>query len=128
MSFVLVFTPAGRVTASASSNVQGRPLTVDTGDNPDRQIARVAKAFASSQAEGLFSLATAKLDATLSPSLVYWRSFAVRYLTELCQTSGTSLRETPAQKRYMRFTSVVEAAHVSSCNAHGTDELVQTWF
>ena len=82
MSIVLAFTPAGRVTAIDSTSVQGMLLDVDAGHDADRRINKVAKAFAASQAEGLFTLATEKLDAALAPSMVYWRSFAGRYLTE----------------------------------------------
>ena len=54
------------------------------------RLSRVAKAFASSQAEGLFALATERFDAPLPPSLAYWRDFAARYLTELCHTPETA--------------------------------------
>ena len=73
MSIDLVFTPSGRIAAS------GR---VEEGARPDK----VAKAFASSQAEGLFSLATDRSQAPLTPAMAYWRDFAGRYLTELCHT------------------------------------------
>ena len=49
-------------------------------------MGRVVKAFESSPAEGLFALSTHQLDATLAPSAGYWRDFAARYLSELCQT------------------------------------------
>ena len=49
-------------------------------------MARVVKAFQSSSAEGLFTLATQPLDTSWAPSLGYWRDFAARYLSELCQT------------------------------------------
>ena len=96
MSIVLAFTPAGRVTAIESSSVQGVLLDVDVGGDADRTITKVAHAFAASQAEGLFTLATEKLDATLAPSMVYWRSFAGRYFTELCHTAEQSVAATPA--------------------------------
>ena len=79
MSCVLAFTPAGRVVAIESSRVQGMLLDVDLADDGDRRMAKVAKAFATSQAEGLFTLATEKFDTTLAPSLSYWRSFAGSY-------------------------------------------------
>jgi len=95
MSFVLAFTPTGRVTAIEQTNEQGSLLDDDVVDQVDRRITKIVKAFASSQAAGLFSLATQKLDATLPPSLAYWRSFAGGYLTRLCQTSDPSRAETP---------------------------------
>ena len=66
MSVVLAFTPARRVTAIESSSVPGILLDVDAGDKADRRITKVVKAFGSSQAEGLFTLATEKLDAALA--------------------------------------------------------------
>ncbi len=95
MNFVLAFTPAGRVVAIESSSVQGTLLEVDGGGATDRQASNLAKAFAASQAEGLFVLATEKLAATLPPSLDYWRSFAGRYLSELCHSSHTGGEVTP---------------------------------
>ena len=47
---------------------------------------RIAKAFKSSPAEGLFVLATHPLESTWPPSFGYWRDFAARYLSKLCQT------------------------------------------
>jgi non-specific serine/threonine protein kinase len=47
---------------------------------------KVAEAFSSCQAAGLFALAASRPDTPLSPSLSYWRDFASRYLTYLCRT------------------------------------------
>ena len=63
MGLVLAFTPARRVTAIESSSVQGMLWEVDAGRDADTGMAKVAKAFASSQAEGLFTLATERLGA-----------------------------------------------------------------
>ncbi len=49
-------------------------------------MGRVAKAFESSQAQGLFLLATERFDGPLAPSFTYWREYAARYLTVLCHT------------------------------------------
>ncbi|MBT8342902.1 MAG: DEAD/DEAH box helicase [Desulfatitalea sp.] len=49
-------------------------------------MARVAAAFSSSQAEGLFALAATRPDAPPPPSFTFWRDFACRYLTQLCRT------------------------------------------
>jgi len=83
MSLGLAFTPTRRVVI-ASVGGQGTMLDVDAGRDADGSLGKVARAFSRSQAEGLFALATEKLDGPLPASTVYWRSFAGRYLTELC--------------------------------------------
>jgi hypothetical protein len=81
MSIDLALTPAGRITVA-------RPAARRADTSPDAALdayaKKVAKAFASSQAAGLFALATEKPQASLSPSMAFWRDFAARYLTELC--------------------------------------------
>ncbi|MCB9874402.1 MAG: DEAD/DEAH box helicase [Planctomycetaceae bacterium] len=95
MSIVLAFTPTGRVTAVESKSVQGTLLDVDSDDGSNRRIKKVAQAFATSQPAGLFTLATEKFDTALAPSLSYWRSFAGRYLTELCHSPDPNQAATP---------------------------------
>ncbi len=73
MDFELAFTPSGHLLA--------QPTTATSG-----QVARLARAFAAGQAEGLFTLVNEKLDAGTSPALSYWRDFAGWYLTQLCHT------------------------------------------
>ncbi len=53
---------------------------------PDAWMKRVAAAFSSSRAAGLFSLAATRPDAPPSPTFSFWRDFACRYLTQLCRT------------------------------------------
>ncbi|MDY0167338.1 MAG: DEAD/DEAH box helicase [Thermoguttaceae bacterium] len=77
MDFELAFTPSGHLIAQPAAAAGG-------------QAARLARAFAASQAEGLFTLANEKLDAGTNPGVTYWRSFAGRYLTELCHTPETA--------------------------------------
>ncbi len=52
----------------------------------DAQLARLAKAFESSQGEGLFLLAAERFNAPPAPAFSYWRDFAAAYLTALCHT------------------------------------------
>ncbi len=75
MDFELAFTPTGHLVAQPAA-----------GEETGPQAARLARAFAAGQAEGLFALANEKLDAGAGPALGYWRGFAGRYLTELCHT------------------------------------------
>ncbi len=85
MTLDLAFTPSGRITVHQSDRDReggGEPRD----QTSDGRLVGIVKAFESSPAEGLFSLAAHRLDTTLAPSFGYWRDFAARYLTELCQT------------------------------------------
>ncbi|MEO8496009.1 MAG: SNF2 helicase-associated domain-containing protein, partial [Planctomycetota bacterium] len=127
MSLVLAFTPSGRVTAIESTRVQGTLLDIESVGDADRRITKIATAFASSQAEGLFTLATEKLDATLAPSLVYWRSFAGRYLTELCHTADPSLQATPAPDATELDAVVRSAPPMQGAEYLTSDALADVW-
>jgi len=86
MSIDLAFTPSGHITAVGAPDEERSFSEGPLDAAPDGRINKLVKAFASSQAEGLFALATERLEAPLAPSLAYWRDFAARYLTELCHT------------------------------------------
>ncbi|MBL0712130.1 MAG: ATP-dependent helicase, partial [Desulfosarcina sp.] len=77
MDYDLKLTPTGRLRLLEGSN--------DTEAAPDAWMKRVAAAFSSSSAEGLFALAATKPDAPPPSSFSYWRDFARRYLTQLCR-------------------------------------------
>ena len=86
----LALTPSGRITL--------RPTTDPQGTETDGQLGRLAKAFGSSQGEGLFLLATERLEGPLPPAFSYWRDFAAGYLTALCHTpeiAGLELEAIP---------------------------------
>jgi len=127
MSIVLAFTPAKRVTATASSSVQGLLLDVDTGGDANRRIKKVVNAFAASQAEGLFTLATEKLDTTLAPSLAYWRSFAGRYLTELYHAPDPSLAATPPPESLQLDAVVLSAPPMPGAEYLTSEALAEVW-
>ena len=81
MTLEISLTPSGQLLAVES------PVDPPRGANdklPDNRLKRIAKAFASGHGEGLFTLASERLETQISPSLAYWQSFAARYLTELC--------------------------------------------
>jgi non-specific serine/threonine protein kinase len=86
MSVDLVFTPSGRLLAVERTEGEAGLCEHSAGPAPAGRINRVVKAFASGQAEGLFLLATERLDTPPAPLLAYWQDFAGRYLTELCHT------------------------------------------
>jgi len=87
MKTYLAVTPTGRIVAVDSTSP-----TDDLADAPpdagtdQRLEKKIAQHFAASQAEGLFALATERMDRPPNPSFAYWRDFAARYLTELCHT------------------------------------------
>ncbi len=75
----LSLTPAGRLRLAAGGD--------DAEAIPDAWAKRVAAAFSSSQAAGLFALAATRPEAPPpSPELSFWRDFACSYLTQLCRT------------------------------------------
>ena len=93
----------------------------------DRRITKVAKAFAASQAEGLFTLATEKLDAALPPSMVYWRSFAGRYLTELCHAPQAEHETIPAPDAAELDALVLSAPPMQGAEYLSGDALADVW-
>ena len=79
MNFHLAGTPSGRVLAVESTREEGERPDAGTDQRLEKKIARQ---FASSQAEGIFALVTERMDRP-NPSFAYWRDFGGRYLTEL---------------------------------------------
>lgn len=77
-SYDLTLTPAGHLLLC---EVEAEPR-----DNPDAWTKRVADAFNSCQAAGLFSLSATRPDTPPAATLCFWRDFSCRYLTELCRT------------------------------------------
>ncbi len=87
MNIQLAVAPSGRIVAVESSQEAGELADVSPDAGSDQRLEkRIAQQFASSQAEGLFALATERMDRAPNPSFAYWRDFASRYLTELCHT------------------------------------------
>ena len=86
----LALTPSGRITLHQTTDSQAA--------EPDPHLGRLAKAFESSQGEGLFLLATERFEGPLAPAFSYWREFAAGYLTALCHTpeiTGLELEAIP---------------------------------
>ncbi|KJS32868.1 MAG: helicase [Desulfatitalea sp. BRH_c12] len=77
MRIELILTPAGRLRLQHDN---------DSSAAPDAWLTRVAAAFTSSQAAGLFALAATRPVIPPPPSFNFWRDFASRYLTQLCRT------------------------------------------
>jgi len=94
----LALTPSGRITLRQTTDSQGSPPASSQGAETDGQLGRVAKVFGISQGEGLFLLATERLEGQLPLAFSYWREFAVGYLTALCHTpeiAGLELEAIP---------------------------------
>jgi hypothetical protein len=83
MIIELVLTPAGHLMAAESEDGLSNGSPGQLSDGP---LKRIVKAFAASQGEGLFILASERSTTSWCPSLAYFRDFAGRYLTELCHT------------------------------------------
>ena len=91
MSFQLAVTPAGRL-AAVEVVADDDELDVSASETSSavRSEKRIARLLAACQAEGLFTLAAERAD-RLEPSFEYWRGFASRYLTQLCQVPQTQI-------------------------------------
>ncbi|EDY83828.1 SNF2 family N-terminal domain protein [Verrucomicrobiia bacterium DG1235] len=63
----------------------------ETGSANKAKIERLAQAFKRSTSEGLFLLAAQAQD-TSEPSLLFWKSFASRFLDQLCRLPQSSAR------------------------------------
>ena len=82
----LAFTPFGRISLIEEAPPEDASPEAAPEATADARLRKLAKALAGCQAEGLFLLATERSDGLLPPPFVYWRDFAARYLTALCQT------------------------------------------
>jgi len=83
MTCEISVTPAGLL-------VLGESAAKEAGSS-ESWIKRIADAFSSGQASGLFALAATKLEGHVTLSVSYWREFSSQYLTELCRTPECSL-------------------------------------
>ena len=79
----LALSPSGRLylVNGEQSGSDGEARTRGSGT----RLRRLEKAFGASSAEGLFTLASDRLDSSLQPSFGYWRGFSARYLDQVCQ-------------------------------------------
>lgn len=98
MNIHLAVIPSGRVVALESVGQGVEPLDASSDAVTDRRLEKkIARQFASSQAEGIFALATERMVGPDS-SFAYWRDFGGRYLTQLCHTpevTGAAIEELP---------------------------------
>ena len=90
MSCYLKLTPSGHLHLMKDGG--------DTGATNDTWMRRVAAAFSSSPAEGLFALAATKAGSPMPLPFAYWKDFAGRYLTQLCRTPDTGVNDIPPIK------------------------------
>ena len=126
MTFELALTPAGRIAVRRSdSDQQG-----GGGQTSNGRLAKVATAFDSSPAEGLFALAVQRLDASAAPSLGYWRDFAALYLSRLCQTpevAGTEIEEVPPPSAGELATMLLCVPPMPGAEYVSADGLMHAW-
>jgi len=104
LQYHLVLTPVGRLRLREEDHDETPP--------PVAWMRKVADAFSSCQAAGLFALAASNPDTPLSPCLSYWRDFASRYLSHLCRTpeSAESAMEPIEAPSPAEFSALREAA------------------
>ena len=88
----LALTPSGHLAVVDSADTE-RDASEDASA---AGISKVVKAFTGGQAEGLFVLATMRMEGLGAPSFAYWRDFAGRYLTALCHTPQSADTEIAA--------------------------------
>ena len=120
MEFTL--TPAGRITLHPSPDA--------AGTETDGQLARLAKAFESSQGEGLFLLAAERFNAPASPAFSYWRDFAAAYLTALCHTpdvAGLELAAIPPPTSGELATLILSVPPMQGAEYLGEATLLAAW-
>ena len=130
MNIDLAITPFGRITAVEATEEDRGPSDRAEDALPDGRVNRVVKAFASSQAAGLFALATERFDTPLAPSFAYWRAFAGRYLTELCHTpEGTdaALAAVPAPAPSELATALLSVPPMRGAEYLTDGVLAQIW-
>ncbi len=99
MNVQLAVAPSGRIVAVEASQAASDLAGASSEAVSDQRLERkIAQQFASSQAEGLWALATERLDRAPNLSFAYWRDFAARYLMELCHTpeiTGIAIEAVP---------------------------------
>jgi len=126
----LAFTPHGRITAVSKGQTPSDGAASLPEPAPDGRLGSVAKAFAAGQGEGLFLLATQRFDGPLAPSLAYWRDFAARYLTALCQTpegAGSTLPAIPPPDVADLSAVLLSAPPMQGAEYLGLDPLAGVW-
>ncbi len=130
MTLDLAFTPSGRITVYQSDGAQEGGGDTSGDETSDGRVAKVVEAFESSSAEGLFALAAHRLDETLAPSFTYWREFAARYLSELCQSpenTGTQIAAIPAPESVELASMLLNAPPMQGFEYVSSDSLNDLW-
>ena len=78
--------------------LRGRPAGEFAGSGGGWATGPGGKSLRDQPGEGLFLLATERIEGPLPPTFSYWRDFAVSYLTVLCHTpeiAGLELEAIP---------------------------------
>jgi non-specific serine/threonine protein kinase len=129
MTIELAVTPAGRVVAVEFE--QERSDLAESDAPAERRLEKkIAGQFASGQAEGLFALATERMDRVPNPSFAYWRDFAARFLTELChtpETAGTVIEEIPPPTSAELMTMVLSVPPIKGAEYLTVGVLSDIW-
>jgi non-specific serine/threonine protein kinase len=125
MTLELTFTPQGRIVIH---QVVGD--AADARQDLPKSVRRIVKAFAASNAEGLFTLAAERFDATLPIAFSYWWEFAARYLREICQApegAEAVVGEVPSPGNGELATMILSVPPMSGAEYVSRDHLQQLW-
>ncbi|MBX9668111.1 MAG: DEAD/DEAH box helicase [Candidatus Obscuribacterales bacterium] len=87
-SYEISLSPSGRLLLAGFES--------EVSSKPDSWIKKLFDAFKLNQSAGLFALGASRPTNPVSPSISYWREFACRFLTELCQTPDSTEAESIA--------------------------------
>jgi non-specific serine/threonine protein kinase len=79
------------VTTQGVFRLEAHPDEDDSGSLPAAVTARIERAFRDGQGAGLLHLATTEMKTDLPPSVAFARSFASRYITQLCHLGDTEV-------------------------------------
>ncbi len=126
----LAFSPQGRITALGATDSASEASGLPPSSAADPGLDRVARAFAASQAEGLWALAAERFEGPLAPSLAFWRGFAGRYLTELCHTpevAGVAMGPIPPPDAAELAAFVVNAPPMQGAEYLAEAPLARLW-
>lgn len=89
MTIEIVVLPSGRIDIVEMIKTDGNNFDRTTGGFSKKNSQLICESFRLNQSNGLFKLAVVNTDVKFSVGFAYWRKYAQRYLTLLCQIPET---------------------------------------
>jgi hypothetical protein len=124
MSLSLQISPSGRLVVREDTEASGGHLTVP------RAVAKILQTLASSQPEGLFTLAAQPDGSSLPSDLLYWHDFASHYLTRLChvpELTGGSFEAIQPPDNEQLSKTLLSVPPMIGAEYLTVDRLLATW-